>query len=118
MCAPALTIPTNITEALILLLNYSDRYSEITAYTALANSYWLVTMTHTDAKATPTNDTNYSCHIKAIELTYITQSYGSISHHIMSLVINSLRVDTYNVHTKTILRNQMSDNCRPALAGL
>ena len=38
------------------------------AYTVLAYSYWLVSMTHMDAYITPTNDTDYSCHLKAIEL--------------------------------------------------
>ena len=39
-----------------------------------------------NAKATPTNDTNYSCHIKAIVL--FNQPYEV---HIMPLVIDSLR---------------------------
>ena len=42
----------------------------------------------------PTNDTNYNCHIK-----YLTTHMGSISHHIMPLVINSLRAGHTNTHT-------------------
>ena len=39
------------------------------AYTVLAYSYWaIVSTTHMDAYAMPTNDTDYSRHIKAIEL--------------------------------------------------
>ena len=42
------------------------------AYTALAYSYWASLLdAHADAYATPTNDTDYSCHIKAIELIFI-----------------------------------------------
>ena len=43
----------------------NDYYSEIMAYTALAYSYWAAT--RMDAYITPTNDTDYSCHIKALE---------------------------------------------------
>ena len=57
------------------------------AYTALAYSCWVSTM-HMNAYVMPTNDIDYNCHIKAIEL--INQSYRSISHHMTSLVINSL----------------------------
>ena len=45
-----------------------DCYSEVTAYTVLLYSYWLVSMMRMDAYVTPTNNTDYSCHIKAIEL--------------------------------------------------
>ena len=75
----------------------------------------------------PTNDTDYSCHTKAIVLSYLTNHMGSISHHIMPIVISSLgggqtdrQTDTHthtNTHThthehiptftdKAILRNQ------------
>ena len=40
----------------------NDCYSELTAYTVLAYSYWA--SFHDDAYITPTNDTDYSCHIK------------------------------------------------------
>ena len=44
----------------------NDFYNEVTAYTALAYS---VLMARMDAKVTPTDDTDYSCHsYKAIEL--------------------------------------------------
>ena len=47
----------------------NDCYSEVTAYTALVLTViGLVSMMHMDAYATPTIDTDYSCHIKAIEL--------------------------------------------------
>ena len=82
-------------------------------------------MTHMDAYVMPTKDTDYNCHIKAIELI-LTNHIGSISHHIMPLVINSLGLDTHvNKHshariqtfvTETILRNQAHGRRRPALA--
>ena len=47
----------------------NDCYSEVMAYTALAYSYWaIVSATRMDAKAIPTNNTNYSYHLKTIEL--------------------------------------------------
>ena len=52
-------------------------------------------MMHFDSKAMPTNDTNYSCHIKAVELT--DQLYGSIS--LQRLLIASC-TDTHT-HTQT-----------------
>ena len=39
-----------------------------TAYTMLAILIRLVSTTYINAKATPTNDTDYSCHIKVVEL--------------------------------------------------
>ena len=54
-------------------------------------------MMQINAIAMPTNDTDYSCHIKAIE------SYGAISWQITPLVINSLggrQTNTYaHAHT-------------------
>ena len=55
-------------------------------------------------KATPTNNTDYSCHINAYNL--FNQSYVYMSHHIMPLVINSLGVDVHahvraRTHTHT-----------------
>ena len=38
------------------------------AYTALAALIRLVSMTRFNSKATPTNDTDYTCHKKAVEL--------------------------------------------------
>ena len=47
----------------------NDCYSEVTAYTVLALTLiGLVSTMCTDAYVTPTIDTDYSCHIKAIEL--------------------------------------------------
>ena len=53
-------------------------------------------MMHMDAKATLTNDTDYSCH-----RTFLTNHIGSTSHHIMPLVINILgsRHMYTNTHT-------------------
>ena len=45
----------------------NDCYSEVMAYTVLAYSYW-ASFHNAYAYVTPTTDTNYSCHIKAIEL--------------------------------------------------
>ena len=39
-----------------------------TAYTALAYSYWVSFHDMNGCYVTPTNDIDYSCHIKAIEL--------------------------------------------------
>ena len=50
----------------------------------------LLYMTHFNCKVTPTNYTDYSCNIKAVELV----EPRSMSHHIMPLVITSLRVGT------------------------
>ena len=50
----------------------------------------LVFTTSMDAMVMPTNDTDYKCHI-----TYLTNHMGYISHHIMPLIINSLRADTH-----------------------
>ena len=50
----------------------------------------LVSVTSFNCKATPTNDTNYSCHIKAVEL--LNQSYRvHIMPKITPPIINSLR---------------------------
>ena len=47
----------------------NDCYSEVTAYTAqVLTLIGLVSATRMDAYITPTTDTDYSCHIKAIEL--------------------------------------------------
>ena len=70
-----------------------------------------------DAYITPTKNTNYSCYIKAIDLT---NHMGSISHHIMPLVIHSLGGGHTHMHpcrhlrTKVILRNQASAGLQPA----
>ena len=37
------------------------------AYTALAFSCWVGSMMRISAKSTPTNDTNYNCHINAVK---------------------------------------------------
>ena len=63
----------------------------------------LVSMIHFTSKATPTNDTDYSCHIKVVEFVFTT-CMGLISYQIMSLAINSLRADTQidkQIHTNT-----------------
>ena len=51
-------------------------------------------MMHINAKATPTNDTDYRCYIKAIDL--INQSYGV---YIAVLVINNLKGGDTHTHT-------------------
>ena len=62
----------------------------------------------TNAKATPINDNDYSCHITAVDL--FNQLYEV---HITPLIISSLGGrDTYtdthtDVCTETILRNQV-----------
>ena len=73
------------------------------AYTASVSTM------HFNCKAIPTNDTDYSCHIKAVYRTCLTNHIGSISHHITLLIITSLRdghthtcthIDTHT-HTQT-----------------
>ena len=54
---------------LLTIAVLNDCYSEVTAYAVLAYSYWdSFHDVYADAYVTPTNDTDYSCHIKAIEL--------------------------------------------------
>ena len=48
---------------------FKDCYSELTAYTAIAYSVGLDLMTQINAKAMPTNNTDYSCHITAVYRT-------------------------------------------------
>ena len=56
------------------------------AYTVLVYSVFMMRI---DAKVTPTDNTDYSCHIKSYTV-YSTNHMGSISHHIMPLVIDNL----------------------------
>ena len=82
----------------------------------------LVSTTHTSSKATPINDNNYSCHIHNSCRTCLTNHMGSISRHIMPLVINSLggghtHINTHtDIRTETILRNQAHAGLWPACA--
>ena len=54
----------------------------------------LVSMVHFNCKATPTNDIDYSCHIKAAELVKLI-----IWVYIMSLVITSFEGRHTDTHT-------------------
>ena len=57
-------------------------------------------MTHIDANANPTNDTNCNCHMS--QRTYSTNHMClRISHHIMPLVINSLEGGHTYTHIHT-----------------
>ena len=58
----------------------------------------LVSTTCTNSKDTPLSNNDYSYHITAIELV-LTNHIGSISRHITSLVINSLRNGYTHKHT-------------------
>ena len=50
---------------------FNNCYSELTPHTALANSYGVRPMTHTNkSKAMAINDSDYSCHITAVKLVY------------------------------------------------
>ena len=69
------------------------------AYTALAYSYWASFHERMDAYVTPTNYTNYSCHIKAVELIQPIVWGLRISHHITLLVINSIGGGHTHKHT-------------------
>ena len=68
-------------------------------------------MMHINAKAIPTNDTDYSCYIKAVEL--VNQYMGSISQHWFLI---ALRAGTYththtytHIHTHTHTRKHTID---------
>ena len=70
---PMHTSPTFIIEVYyylatdLQLLSTTVRKGELTVYTVLVYSYYVST-TSINAKATPTNEINYSCHMKAVEL--------------------------------------------------
>ena len=67
------TTPIFITEVLCLVTDISTGVLnavkvKVMAHTALAHFIRLVSMTHINAKATATSDTNYNCHVKAVKL--------------------------------------------------
>ena len=47
---------------------FNNCYSELMPYTAVANSYWASFHNAFNTKATPINNTDYICHITAVEL--------------------------------------------------
>ena len=89
----------------------NDCYSEVTAYTALAYSYWAsfhdtyICLCHAHYRYRL--QLPYKSH-----RTYLTNRMGSISLHIMPLVVNSLGGGHTNTQayrhlwTQAILRNQ------------
>ena len=101
----------------------NDCYSEVTAYTALAYSYWAgfhnayICLCHTHYRYQP--QLPYISH-----RTYLTNRMGYISHHITPLVINSLGGgDTHasthaykHSRTEAILRNRARASLWPARA--
>ena len=79
---------------------------KVMAYSVLAYSYWVhFYNTHINAKAAPTNNTNYSSHAKAIEFV-LTNHLEFISHHITPLGINSLRGRHTHKHTYRLPRQK------------
>ena len=94
---------------------FNNCYSEFTPYTTLANSYWASFQDSYQCQSHVHNDNSYSGHITADSCrTYLTNCMKSISHHITSLVINTLarrhtHTQTYisTIHTGTIFRNQV-----------
>ena len=50
------------------MTHYMTVKVKVKAYTALPTLVRLVSTTHINATATPTNNINYNCHIKAVEL--------------------------------------------------
>ena len=119
------TTPTFITEVAppyyLTTAVLNDCYSEVTAYTMLADTYWASFHDAYECYIMPTNDTDYSCHIKTHK-TYLTNRMGSISHQITLLVINSLGGGHTHTHayrrsrTEVILRNQARAGLWPAHA--
>ena len=87
------------TPTFIAVLN--DCYSEVMAYTALAYFIGLVSTMHMNAYVIPTNDTDYSCHIKATKHIQPIIWGLRISHHMTPLVINSLGGGHTHTHTHT-----------------
>ena len=92
---------------------------KVTSYTALAYSYYIVSTICLNSKATPTNNTNYSSHTKAIIIyrTCLTNHMESI--HITPLFTSSKEVETRtcmhtNVVNKSNLRNQTHTGLLPA----
>ena len=94
------TTPTFITEELCLVTQVQLLLMTVIVNKRLIQCWLtlvrLVTMTRSNFNATPTTDSNCSCHIKAVEL--FNQSYGV---HIMPLVINSLGGGYTHTHTHT-----------------
>ena len=78
----------------------NDCYSEVMAYTALPYSYWAsfydayICLRHAHYRYRL--QLPYKSH-----RTYLTNRMGSISHHIMPLVTNSLEDGHTNIHTHT-----------------
>ena len=84
-------------------------YNSITVKVVIQHFYILirlVSVTHFKSKATPTNDTDYSCHVKGIEFVQPNNMW-SISCHITLLVINSLRGGHTHKHTNTHAHTHM-----------
>ena len=61
-------------------------------------------MTHYNSKATPVNDTDYSCHTKGVEL--FNKSYGI---YIMPLVIDNLWAGYIATQTYTNTYTHITD---------
>ena len=71
-----------------------------------------VSTTHTNSKATPINDNDYSCHNYNSCRTYLTNNMGSISCHITPLVINSLGSGHTQAHIQTSAQDQFQETRR------
>ena len=90
----------------------NDCYSELTAYTALAYSYWAsfhdayICLRH--AHYWYRLQLPYKSH-----KTYLTNRMGSISHHITPLVINSLGGGHTHTHTHTRIHPHRNNTKKP-----
>ena len=71
-------------------------------------------MMHMDVYVMPTNDTDHSCHKS--HRTSLTNHMGSISHHNVPLVINSLRGG--DTHTCIPTFVDRSNSKKPGVLGL
>ena len=73
----------------------------------------LVSTTSMDTYVTPTNNIDYSCHIKATELILPIIWGLYVSHYIMPLVVHSLR--GRHTHTHTDIRGQKQFLKKPGM---
>ena len=96
---------------LLQLAVLNDCYSEVTAYTALAYSYWA--SFHNAYICLHYIHYRYQLQLPyKSHRTYLTNHMWSISHHITPLVINSLRGGHTHINTHTDIRIRGQSNSK------